>query len=151
MKKGLITASMVLMALSVFGLVESSRLERTMKMGIGIGFLPFSMSLAMGVLSLVLLVGVLRGKIKIADEPICEKGGALRVVTVVVILSAYIILIEGIGFMPSTFLFFCGTIFILGQRRIVKTLLTSAAFTLFLYAVFRLWLKSPLPTGFLGI
>ncbi len=151
MKKGLIAASLVLMALSLFGIVESSRLERTMKMGIGIGFLPFSMSLAMGVLSLVLLVGVLKGKIKIKDGPICEKGGALRVATVVVILSAYIILIEGIGFVPSTFLFFCGTIFILGHRRILKTLLTSAAFTLFLYAVFRVWLKSPLPTGFLGI
>ena len=122
-----------------------------MKMGIGIGFLPFTMSLAMGVLSLVLLVGVLKGKIKITDKPIYEKGGALRVVAVVAILSAYIILIEGIGFVPSTYLFFCGTIFLLGQRRIVKTLLTSAAFTLFLYAVFRLWLKSPLPTGFLGI
>ena len=151
MKKGLIAASMVLMALSLFGIVESSRLERTMKMGIGIGFLPFTMSLAMGVLSLVLLVGVLKGKIKITDEPICEKGGALRVITVVAILSAYIILIEGIGFVPSTFLFFCGTIFILGHSRIVKTLLTSAAFTLFLYAIFRVWLKSPLPTGFLGI
>ena len=151
MKKGLIAASTVLMAMSLFGIVESSRLERTMKMGIGIGFLPFSMSLAMGVLSLVLLVGVLKGKIKIKDEPICEKGGALRVVTVVAFLSAYIILIEGIGFVPSTFLFFCETIFILGRRRIVKILLTSAAFTLFLYAVFRVWLKSPLPTGFLGI
>ena len=151
MKKGLIVASMVLLALSLFGIVESSRLERTMQMGIGIGFLPFTMSLAMGVLSLILLVGVLRGKIKIKDEPICEKGGAVRVVTVVAILSAYIILVEGIGFVPSTFLFFCGTIFILGHRRIGKTLLTSAAFTLFLYAIFRVWLKSPLPTGFLGI
>jgi putative tricarboxylic transport membrane protein len=151
MKKGLIAASIVLMALSLYGMVESSRLERTMQMGIGIGFLPFTMSLAMGVLSLVLLVGVLKGKIKIKDEPICEKGGAVRVVTVVVILSAYIILVEGIGFVPSTFLFFCGTIFVLRHGRIVRTLLTSAAFTLFLYAIFRVWLKSPLPTGFLGI
>jgi len=151
MKKGLIAATMVLMVLSLFGMVESSRLERTMKMGIGIGFLPFTMSLAMGVLSVVLLVSLLKGKTKIQDGPICEKGGALRVVTVVVTLSAYIILIDGIGFVPSTFLFFCGMIFILGQRRIAKILLTSAAFTLFLYAIFRLWLQSPLPTGFLGI
>ena len=151
MKKGLIAACIVLMALSLYGMIESSRLERTMQMGIGIGFLPFSMGLAMGVLSLILLVGLLKGKIKVKDEPICEKGGAVRVVTVVAILSAYIILVEGIGFVPSTFLFFCGTIFVLGQRRIVKTLLTSAAFTLFLYVIFRVWLKSPLPTGFLGI
>ena len=151
MKKGLIAANLFLIALSLFGMIESSRLERTMQMGIGIGFLPFSMSLAMGVLSLVLLVGVLKGRVKIKDEPICEKGGATRVLTVAVILAAYIIFIDGIGFVPSTFMFFCATIFILGHRRILRTLLTSAAFTLFLYAIFRVWLKSPLPTGFLGI
>jgi len=151
MKKGLIAANLFLIALSLFGMIESSRLERTMQMGIGIGFLPFSMSLAMGVLSLVLLVGVLKGRVKIKDEPICEKGGATRIHTVAVILAAYIILIDGIGFVPSTFMFFCATIFVLGHRRILRTLLTSAAFTLFLYAIFRVWLKSPLPTGFLGI
>jgi putative tricarboxylic transport membrane protein len=151
MKKGLITASIVLMGLSLYGIIESSRLERTMKMGIGIGFLPFTMSLAIGVLAIVLLAGILKGRIKVKDEPICEKGGAFRVVTVVAILVVYLILIEGIGYVASTFLFFFATIFILAKGRIVKTLLTSAAFTLFLYAIFQLWLKSPLPTGFLGI
>ena len=40
MRKGLITASIVLMGLSLYGIIESSRLERTMKMGVGIAFLP---------------------------------------------------------------------------------------------------------------
>jgi putative tricarboxylic transport membrane protein len=151
MKKGLIITSVVLMGLSLFGIVESSRLERTMQMGVGIAFFPLSMSLAIGILAVFLLVGVLKGKIKIKDKPICEKGGALRVVTVLAILLAYLILMEGIGYVPSTFLFFFATIFILGKERIGKTLLTSAAFTFFLYAIFQLWLKSPLPTGFLGI
>jgi hypothetical protein len=120
-------------------------------MGVGIAFFPLSMSLAIGILAVVLLVGVLRGKIKFKDKPICEKGGALRVVTVVAIFLAYLILMEGIGYVPSTFFFFFATVFILGKGRIGKILLTSAAFTFFLYAIFRLWLKSPLPTGVLGI
>ena len=48
MRKGLITACIVLIGLSIYGIIESSRLERTMQMGIGIGFLPFCMSLVIG-------------------------------------------------------------------------------------------------------
>jgi putative tricarboxylic transport membrane protein len=151
MRKGLITASIVLIGLALYGIIESARLERTMEMGVGIAFFPLSMSLAIGILAAILLAEILRGKEKIPDKPICEKGGARRVVTVVGILLGYIILIEAIGYVPSTFLFFCAMIFILGKERILKTLLTSAAFTFFLYAIFQLWLKSPLPTSFLGI
>jgi len=151
MRKGLIAASIFLMGLSLYGVIESSRLERTMQMGVGIAFFPLSMSIGIGILAAVLLVGILKGKVKIKDEPICEKGGAWRVVTVVAILLAYIILIEGIGYVPSTFLFFAATVLFLGKGRILKTLLTSAACTFFLYAIFRVWLKSPLPTGFLGM
>jgi len=151
MKKGLIIASVVLMGMSLFGIIESSRLERTMQMGVGIAFFPLSMSLVIGILAVVLLVGVLKGKIKFKDKPLCGKGGTLRVVTVVAILLGYLIFIEGIGYVPATFLFFFAMIFIIGQGRVLKTLLTSAAFTFFLYAIFRVWLKSPLPTGFLGI
>jgi hypothetical protein len=151
MRKGLIAASILLMGLSLYGIIESSRLERTMQMGVGIAFFPLSMSIGIGILAAVLLVGILKGKVEIKDEPICEKGGAWRVVTVVAILLAYIILIEEIGYLPSTFLFFAARVLFLGKGRTLKTLLTSAACTFFLYAIFRLWLKSPLPTGFLGM
>lgn len=151
MRKGLIAASILLMGLSLYGIIESSRLERTMQMGVGIAFFPLSMSIGIGILAAVLLIGILKGKVEIKDKPICEKGGAWRVVTVVAILLAYIILIEGIGYLPSTFLFFAATVLFLGKGRILKTLLTSAACTFFLYAIFRVWLKSPLPTGFLGM
>ena len=151
MKKGMIAASILLMGLSLYGIIESSQLERTMQMGVGIAFFPLSMSIGIGILAAVLLIGILKGKVEIKDKPICEKGGAWRVVTVVAILLAYIILIEEIGYVPSTFLFFAATVLFLGKGRILKTLLTSAACTFFLYAIFRLWLKSPLPTGFLGM
>jgi putative tricarboxylic transport membrane protein len=151
MRKGMITASLVLIGLALYGIIESSRLERTMQMGVGIAFFPLSMSLVIGILAVILLVGILKGKVEIPNKTICEKGGAQRVVKVVAILVAYIILIEVIGYVPSTFLFFFSTVLILQRGRILKTLLTSAACTFFLYAIFQLWLKSPLPTGFLGI
>lgn len=68
MKKGLIISCVILIALSAYGFIESSRLERTMKMGIGIGFLPFAMSLAIGGLSIALLVSILRGRAEIKSR-----------------------------------------------------------------------------------
>jgi putative tricarboxylic transport membrane protein len=150
-KRGLIVTSILLIALSLYGIVESSRLERTMKMGIGIGFLPFSMSLLIGVLAVILLVSILKGRMKIKEGPICSPGGAPRAVMMVGLLAAYLILIDAIGYTLSTFLFFAASVHFLARGRLLKTLLTGAAFTFFLYAIFRVWLRSPLPAGFLGI
>jgi putative tricarboxylic transport membrane protein len=151
MRKGLIITSIFLMGLSLYGIIESSRLERTMEMGVGIAFFPMIMSIVIGGLAVLLLVGILKGRIQVKDKPIFEKGGFPRVVTVFGLLVGYLILIEGIGYTASTFLFFTAMVFFLQRGHILKTLLTSAACTFFLYAIFRLWLKSPLPTGFLGI
>jgi putative tricarboxylic transport membrane protein len=151
LKKGMIAASIVLIGLSLYGIIESLRLERTMQLGIGISFLPLSMSLLIGALAVILLIGILKGRAGIKEGPICEKGGVLRVVTTVALLMGYIFLIEAIGYVPSTFLFFAAMILYLGKSRWAKALLASAAFTFFLYAIFRLWLQSPLPSGFLGV
>jgi putative tricarboxylic transport membrane protein len=151
MKKGLIITCALLIALSVYGLIESSRLERTMQMGIGIGFLPFTMSLAIGGLSIALLVSILRGRAEIPDKSVFQPDGRTRVFVVVVFLMGYIFLIELLGYVPSTFLFLAATIVFLRKERIFNAVLMSVGLTFFLYAIFRLWLKSPLPTGFLGI
>jgi hypothetical protein len=79
---------------------------------VGIGFLPFWMSVTIGSLALVLLVKILRGKMQVADKPIFQKERVSRVSTLVVLLCGYLLLIEGIGYVPSTFLFFSGTILV---------------------------------------
>jgi len=150
MKKGIIIVCLVLMGVSVLGMVESSRLERTMKMGIGIGFLPFWMSAIIGALALALLVKVHRGKITYEDKPVFPQGGIPRVVSVAIALIAYIILIEVIGYVSSTFLFFVTTIFILQRSRVMIILFFGVVFTSLLYVIFKVWLKSPLPVGVLG-
>ena len=151
MKKGLIISCVILIALSAYGLIESSRLERTMKMGIGIGFLPFAMSLAIGGLSITFLGSVLRGRAEIKDTPIFQPDGRSRVFVVVALLMGYLLLIDWIGYAPSTFVYLAATIIFLRRERIFNAVLMSFGLTVFLYAIFRLWLKSPLPTGFLGV
>jgi hypothetical protein len=151
MKKGLIISCVILIALSAYGLIESSRLERTMKMGIGIGFLPFVMSLAIGGLSIALLVSILRGRAEIKNKPVFQPDGRSRVFVVVALLMGYLLLIDWIGYATSTFVYLAATIIFLRRERIFNAVLMSVGLTVFLYAIFRLWLKSPLPTGFLGI
>ena len=151
MKKGLIITCVLLIVLSVYGIIESSRLERTMEMGIGIAFLPLAMSLAIGGLSIALLVGILRGRVEISNKPIFQPDGRSRIVVVFLLLVGYVFLIEVLGYVPSTFLYLAATIIFLRRERIVSALLMSVGLTVLLYAIFRLWLKSPLPTGFLGI
>ncbi len=122
-----------------------------MTMGIGIAFLPFTMSLAIGALSAALLVSILRGRAEIPDKPVFQPGGRSRVFIVVALLMGYVLLIELLGYVFSTFLYLVATIIFLRRERIFSAVLVSCGLTIFLYAIFRLWLKSPLPTGFLGI
>lgn len=151
MKKGLIIVSIILMGISLLGMIESSRLERTMKMGVGIGFLPFWTSALIGILSLTLLIHVLQGKKSDAGPPLFPREKMARVGFMGIILFAYLILFEVIGYLASTFLFFAATILFLQRSRVMSVVISGAVFAFLLYAIFKIWLKSPLPTGFLGI
>ncbi|MFH1758526.1 MAG: tripartite tricarboxylate transporter TctB family protein [Pseudomonadota bacterium] len=151
MKKGLIIVSIILMGVSLLGMVESSRLERTLKMGIGIDFLPFWMSAFIGILAVILLINALRGKIKETDKPLFPRENIPRVIWVAMALLAYSILFETIGYVLSTFLFFMATIFILQRSRMMNIIFYGSLFTFLLFAIFKVWLKSPLPTGLFGI
>jgi len=151
MKKGLIIISIILMVFAVLGMIEASQLERTMKMGIGINFLPFWMSAFIGILALTLFISALRGKISEPDKPLFPRENIPRVAIVTTALLGYIIFLETIGYIISTFLFFLVTIFVLQRKRIVSILFFGALFTLILFAIFKVWLGSPLPSGLFGI
>lgn len=151
MKKGLIIVSIILMGISLLGMIESSRLERTMKMGVGIGFLPFWTCVLIGALSSTLFIHVLRGKKRDAGPPLFPREKIARVGFMGIILFAYLILFEVIGYLASTFLFFAATILLLQRSRVMSVVISGAVFAFLLYAIFKIWLKSPLPTGFFGI
>ena len=151
MKKGLIMTSILLIVLSSLGMIESSKLERTMKVGMGAWFLPFWMSAIVGFLALMLLISALRGKTEPQKMQVFQKENLSRVIFMGIALALYIFLTNIIGYTVSTFLFLFASIFTLRRYRFTKILFSAALFTFILYAIFRLWLKTPLPTGFFGI
>jgi hypothetical protein len=82
-----------------------------MQMGVESPF-PLSMSIVIGGLAGILLVGILKGRIQVKEKPIFQEGGFPRVVTVVGLLLGYLVLIEESA-TSSTFLFFTATVFFL--------------------------------------
>ena len=151
MKNGLILVSIFLIVMSFLGMIESSKLHTTVKMGVEIGFLPFWMSAIIGLLALLLLINILRGKLTVPDKAVFPKENFHRMIFLVVSLTLYIFLIDRLGYLISTFLFLFTAMYLLRRDRIVKIIFTSSVFSIALYAIFKLWLKSPLPVGFLGI
>ena len=151
MKKGLIIISIILMVFAVLGMIEASQLERTMKMGIGISFLPFWISALIGILSLTLLISVLRGKISEPKTPLFPRENVPRVVVVTSALLGYVFFLETIGYIISTFLFLWITILILQRKKVMSSLFFGALFTIILFVIFKVWLQSPLPSGLFGI
>ncbi|NWF56315.1 MAG: tripartite tricarboxylate transporter TctB family protein [Syntrophaceae bacterium] len=151
MKKGSILSSVVLMALAIYGMIEASSMERTMPMGIGVDFLPFWISAVIGLLAVLLLIQTLRGKSEDGSRPLFPRQSTLRVLFVLVILLLYISLMEIVGFLVSTLLFFLATLGFLQRSRALNLALFSVFSTLLLYALFKVLLKSPLPPGFLNL
>ena len=112
----------------------------------GAGFFPFSSSLLLGLLSLILGFLAFRGKVEKA-ESWTDVGNT---VTVSLALLGFALLLTWLGFVITTFLF------ILFLLRAVerRAWLLSASAALFIsaafYVVFGLWLKAQLPAGILA-
>jgi len=151
MKKGLIIVSIFLILLSAIGVIESHTFGRRIKVGVGVGFLPFWMSALIGFLAVMLLISTLKGRFGYENQPVFQKANLPRVIVLTTALGLYIFFTDIIGYAISTFLFLSTAIFILGRYRIVKVLSSAAVLTFIVYVIFKLWLKTPLPTGLLGI
>ncbi len=151
MKKGLIIISVILMSMALLGVIVASQIERTMEMSIEVNFLPFWVCAFIGVLALILLISALRGKISEPAQPLFPRENIPRVVVITIALLGYIIFLEILGYIISTFLFFLITIFILQRKRIMNIIFFGAVFTLILLFIFKGWLQSPLPPGIFGI
>ena len=67
------------------------------------------------------------------------------------LLSAflYAILMEKIGFIPVTLMFFLIVLGLIEKKSWVYTILVSLAVTVAAYLLFEVWLKSQLPKGLL--
>ncbi len=114
----------------------------------GPGFFPFLLAIVLALFSLALIFqNWAKDKVPL---PFWERHSWLRPLLGLVILTAYAILVNSLGFLISTFLFLL--IWMAGIERLNwKTIImVSIATTVVLYLIFNLLLDVPLPKGILA-
>lgn len=81
---------------------------------------------------------------------VLENLNVKRVVLVLVMLLAYILLLDKLGYILSTFLLCAGVIRLLGYRNYFRLVLCSAATVALVFVLFKVLLLVPLPFAFFG-
>ena len=118
----------------------------------GPGFLPFVTGLILVALSLILLISRLLRKRDEADsagEPMPRGQALTRILKALGALCLYVLILEHLGFMLTTFLFMV-LVLRLEPRRWIFIIPAAIGTTAFFFFLFKVLLKVPLPPGILG-
>ncbi|MGE4585143.1 MAG: tripartite tricarboxylate transporter TctB family protein [Sphaerochaeta sp.] len=110
----------------------------------GGGFVPVVFAIIVLVAALAILIKTVFGKKK-------EKTAAFQSSAFIPVAAAVLggFMLQVVGIALSVFLFTTIWMRFLSKYSWVKTLLTSAIFTAFIYGIFGMWLRVPFPRGFL--
>jgi putative tricarboxylic transport membrane protein len=136
---------------AIFISIESYRLGLGTLHRPGPGFLFFWASIALGLMSIVILIRAWQSKK--AGEPeasIFGKQNTQKIILVLASLFLYAIFMETVGFILITLLLFIFLLGIVEKKRWVFTVFVSIVVTVAAYWIFEIWLKSQLPKGLLG-
>ena len=117
----------------------------------GPGFLFFWVNIVLGIMSLIVLIRAWAGKQEEgAQSTIFGGQNTSKIVFVMISLFLYAILMEPVGFIPITLLFFIFILRIIEKKRWFLTAFVSIVVTVISYLIFETWLQSQLPKGLLG-
>jgi putative tricarboxylic transport membrane protein len=122
----------------------------------GAGFLPFFAGLLLGIFGLILMLSTLFSQEKAEGDEAEGKGRTERhwrrfatPTLTVVILFGYIVLLEPLGFLLTTFICLLLLFKLSEPKRWVRPLLLSGSIAVLSYLVFSVWLQCQLPKGLL--
>ena len=118
----------------------------------GPGFLPFVTGIILVALSLILLIARFLdrgGRAGPKEEPMPGGLALSRILIVLGALCLYVLILEPLGFMVTTFLFMI-VLLRLEPRKWMFILLVSIGATAFFFVLFKVLLRVPLPSGLLA-
>jgi putative tricarboxylic transport membrane protein len=118
----------------------------------GSGFFPFLGGAALAVLSAANLVKALRSSGK--DPGLGSTTRSINwknILLSLAVLAAFPLLLEVLGFAPTTFLFFLLLLRVIEPQRWVVTLGFSFLAAVFFHLLFQVWIKMKFPVGVFGI
>jgi putative tricarboxylic transport membrane protein len=136
---------------AIFVGIESKRLGLGTLHEPGPGFLFFGASIALGIMSLVILIRAWMSK-KTEGTKISIFGGENipKILLVLISLFLYAFFMETLGFIVVTLLLLIFLLGIIEKKKFGYTIFVSAGVTAIAYLIFEIWLRSQLPRGLLG-
>jgi putative tricarboxylic transport membrane protein len=139
-------AALVLLAFAAGFLWEASRYPFGTPGAPGPGFLPVTLGTAFAVLSLVLLIRPGRPVESVLPP---NRAAAVRILTTLLAITLAIVLLDRLGFLVTGTLLMLVLLLVL-DRRPVRAVLLAPVSVVLVYAVFKIWLRVPLPSGVLS-
>jgi hypothetical protein len=136
----------VVLALGIAAAVLARRLPAQAGFGLGPAFLPFWTGVIFAGCGLWLLAR----PSAIPDLTPGDRLGLGRAAVGFSILLLYVLGLERFGYLLSTAAFLAGTAFLLSPSHPSRALSVGFGGAVFLVLVFRVWLRIPLPGGFIG-
>jgi putative tricarboxylic transport membrane protein len=138
------------LAFSVFVMIESYRLGLGTLHQPGPGFVFFWGAIVLGIMSLAIVVRAGGHKKSEKTETFHLRELNLgKIILVLASLFLYSLLMERLGFVPTTLLLFIFLLGVVEKKKWFFTISTSVVVTAFTYLIFETWLKSQLPKGLL--
>ena len=116
----------------------------------GIGFMGFVIGVSLGVSGLI-LTRLASAKRREEEEKLWAGQHWRNVVIPLSALFMYIVFVEVLGFLISTFLLIFLLFKMTAPKRWLAPLASSVIVVFLSYLVFFLWLKVPLPKGYFGL
>lgn len=134
----------VTLAFGAAALYESSKLPFGTVRSPGQGFFPWWTGVALALLALVLLVQALASRSNTARE---GSGGFAKVSALLLVLLAYTLLLDSLGYPLCTFLLVLFMLLAIDPQRWTVALGMAAITAVGSYVLFAIWLGVPLPRG----
>ena len=116
----------------------------------GPGFLFFWVGILLAVLSLAIIIrptGVKQGQEP--SQPLFADINFTKIIQVLIAVFLYALLLESLGFVVVTTLFFFFVLGVVEKKGWLFTVLTGISVTGIAYLVFQVWLQTRLPEGIL--
>jgi len=150
MKKKDLIPAFIWMGLGIAVAVISYELQLGTLRNPGPGLMPFLLGILLSLCSVPILIGSLltiRNKAKQGDEGIWSGVEFKRLLLVVFSLVSYAMILEKVGFVIATFFLLIILFKVIGSRKWLFALMTSAIVVLLSYLLFVVFLKVEMPSG----
>lgn len=151
MKIADIVGGLVGILIGLYAIWEGTNMPTDVVMKIGPSFFPNFLAGFLILFSVVLVINALRGKSKGTVEPmrLADKGVQRGLITLAAAL-VFCVILEPLGFIPSSIVFLAFMMVVMGKRKPIPILIAPPLITVSVWLVFEKILNLSMPAGILA-